>query len=244
MDVAARVVGDGVETVLVPDVVEVVVLARLAARLLRLGPAVGVEDEEALRRQLRVHVAEVAEHLLALAEDEVGEVEGGGHVGARPAHPAHVPAHEPHPPGLLGPQGREVVVASPGQRLGVQVDPERLVPGVAPGPGAGEQRGAAEVLAQAARIAPELAPVHALEPGHVARGVLDRLLVERVAVRLLRPAAASGAAARAPRVPHPSTSSSGATSRVRPRTATTCTAPPGATGASASARHSSPPIRT
>ena len=182
MDVVHCPILDRVEDVLVPDVVEVVVLPGLGECPLGVGSAVEVEHEHALVLQPRPRLLEVAEQRRPLLEDEVGEIEGHGHVDETVLDVQHVAPDQLDARGLLLGERGDVVRAAPGQGLRIEVHAPDPIAGATRHPGAGHGRRAAEVLAQELGGAIEGAPEDALHEVDVAGRVLHRFLVERVDV--------------------------------------------------------------
>jgi len=94
----------------------------------------------------------------------------------------HVALDEPQAGLLLGVQRRDVVVAPPLQRLGVEVDSPGVVERVVAHPLTRQVGGGAEVLAQGARMAAEALAEDLVDELDVGLGFLHGTLVQRVLV--------------------------------------------------------------
>ncbi len=118
---------DRVEAVLVPDIGEVVVLAALFAALLGFGPPVDVEHQQPVRRERVPNGLEVGAQFVALAKDEVGEVERDDDVVFLRRGFENIGLDDLETALLFGPQLRDVMGAAPRQGLRVEVDRRRGV---------------------------------------------------------------------------------------------------------------------
>ena len=148
MDEVGGVVVDGVEGVLIPHVVEIVVdFAGLLEGALRVRTAIAVEDQCALGTQRRVGPLEVAEQFVSLAEQEEREVERHRHVDEFVADVANVALDQLDASRLFRMERSDVVLATPLERVWIEVDPPGVVVIVGLDPTAREQRGSTEILA-------------------------------------------------------------------------------------------------
>jgi hypothetical protein len=118
VDVVDGALLDRVEQVLVPYVVVAVVLPRLGHGALCVRAAVEVEEEEPVALQAVADLREVLHQLVSGLEDEVREVEGDGDVHRLVHDLPHVAFQEPDAAGLLVVERGQVVLPSPGERVG------------------------------------------------------------------------------------------------------------------------------
>ncbi len=182
MDAIDGVVLHGIEAVLIPDVVEVVVFATLLHDALGVGTAVDVQHEEALVAQRRVRLLQVGEQLRTLLEQEVRKVERAGDVDLVALGLTNIRLDELDALTLVRSQFAEIVLAAPPERLRVEIDAPGAVVGVRFHPTARDGSGAAEVLAQQMRRPAVAFLEDAACQAHVRLGILDRFLIQSVFV--------------------------------------------------------------
>src|SRR4051812_35701241 len=157
MDRVTALARDRVKGLLVPDVDEGLRVAEalpLAHARDHAGAAGELEQEHALPAHRAPGGAKVGEELLALAKDAEREVARDDEVGRRARGRHHVRAADVDPLLLLGREPGSVALLPVAQRLGVEIEPERLVAPVALHPLAAEPERPAEILAEPAGVRP------------------------------------------------------------------------------------------
>src|SRR5690606_18183849 len=186
MDVAKHPVRDRIELGLVPDIREVLVFRLFLLHGERLGAAEDVEHEEPVVVQRVPRAPEVLTELLARLEAVVAEVESADDVDRIGLDGQHVAVQQLYAGAILLRQPPDAVRAPPLQRILVDVDADRGALLARPHPFARGARRAAEVLAEADRLAPPQLLEGVDEVFDLAVDGLHGLLVELVDIGLLR----------------------------------------------------------